>query len=157
MQAPIFAARFDPAPKVLSMRRGRLAREAGLDKSGTSRRIAGRAPPPDPSLEKRTHALARRVPGGLASGWKQAGGVAPFGEGAAPPPPPDPRALLCDAPGPAGVERADDAAREALRDAGGMAAKAPPLARAPVARAARPRAFAKGDGRGIAPACGRDD
>lgn len=58
-----FAERLDLALKALTMSRGRLAQEAGVDKSLVSRWVAGSVVPSALNLEKVTRAIARRSPG----------------------------------------------------------------------------------------------
>lgn len=66
---PDFAAKLDLLMKALSISRGRLAQESGLDKSLISRWVAGRVSPLALNLERVTVALARRRPGFTMLDW----------------------------------------------------------------------------------------
>ena len=67
--APDFARKLDLLLKALSISRGRLAQEAGLDKSLVGRWVAGSVSPASHNLEKVTAALARRSPGFTMLDW----------------------------------------------------------------------------------------
>jgi len=67
--APDFALKLDLLLKALSISRGRLAQEAGLDKSLVGRWVAGTVSPSSHNLEKVTAALARRSPGFTMLDW----------------------------------------------------------------------------------------
>lgn len=94
MTSSPFAARLDLALKALSMSRGRLAQEAGVDKSLVSRWVSGQVTPSGPNLEKVTVALARRAEGLSMLDWERPmedfaarfGEAAPARAPAAPPP-----------------------------------------------------------------------
>jgi len=64
-----FSRELDFVLKALSMSRGRLAQEAGLDKSLVGRWVAGTVNPSAHNLEKVTAAIARRQPGFSMLDW----------------------------------------------------------------------------------------
>lgn len=64
-----FSRKLDLVLKILSMSRGRLAQEAGLDKSLVGRWVAGTVAPSSHNLEKVTAAIARRRPGFTLLDW----------------------------------------------------------------------------------------
>jgi hypothetical protein len=64
-----FSRKLDIVLKALSMSRGRLAQEAGLDKSLVGRWVAGTVHPSSHNLEKVTAAIARRHPGFSMLDW----------------------------------------------------------------------------------------
>ena len=64
-----FARKLDVVLKALSMSRGRLAQEAGLDKSLVGRWVAGTVSPSAHNLEKVTAAIARRHAGFTMLDW----------------------------------------------------------------------------------------
>jgi transcriptional regulator with XRE-family HTH domain len=66
---PDFAAKLDLLMKALSISRGRLAQEAGVDKSLVGRWVAGSVSPSAHNLEKVTAALAQRRPGFTMLDW----------------------------------------------------------------------------------------
>ncbi len=66
---PDFATKLDHLLKALSISRGRLAQEAGLDKSLVGRWVAGKVRPSALNLEKATAALARRQKGFSILDW----------------------------------------------------------------------------------------
>jgi hypothetical protein len=66
-----FARKLDLLLKTLSISRGRLAQEAGLDKSLVGRWVSGAVRPSALNLEKVTAALARRRPGLTMLDWDQ--------------------------------------------------------------------------------------
>ena len=63
------ASKLDLLLKALSISRGRLAQEAGVDKSLVGRWVAGSVSPSPHNLEKVTAALARRSPGFTMLDW----------------------------------------------------------------------------------------
>lgn len=67
---PDFARKLDLVIKALSMSRGRLAQESGLDKSLIGRWVAGSVRPSGHNLERVTQALARRSPGFSMLDWE---------------------------------------------------------------------------------------
>lgn len=70
MTAPAdFARKLDLILKSLSISRGRLAQESGLDKSLVGRWVAGNVRPSALNLERVTAALARRSPGFTMLDW----------------------------------------------------------------------------------------
>lgn len=83
--APDFARKLDLLLKALSISRGRLAQEAGVDKSLVGRWVAGSVSPASHNLEKVTAALAQRSPGFTMLDWDRPfdafaanfGGIAP--------------------------------------------------------------------------------
>lgn len=66
---PDFARKLDGLMKALSVSRGRLAQESGLDKSLIGRWVAGSVRPSSLNLERVTLALARRSPGFTMLDW----------------------------------------------------------------------------------------
>ena len=66
---PDFARKLDGLMKALSISRGRLAQESGLDKSLIGRWVAGSVRPSSLNLERVTLALARRSPGFTLLDW----------------------------------------------------------------------------------------
>lgn len=66
-----FARKLDLLLKTLSISRGRLAQEAGMDKSLVGRWVSGAVRPSALNLEKVTAALARRRPGLTLLDWDQ--------------------------------------------------------------------------------------
>jgi transcriptional regulator with XRE-family HTH domain len=64
-----FSRKLDTVLKALSMSRGRLAQEAGLDKSLVGRWVSGQVVPSAHNLERVTAAIARRVPGFTGLDW----------------------------------------------------------------------------------------
>jgi transcriptional regulator with XRE-family HTH domain len=94
MSADSFAAKLDLALKALSMSRGRMASELGVDKSVIGRWLAGQVKPASHNLERLTALIAGRWPGFTMLDWDRdleafaavlgAGVIAPpsrFGEG----------------------------------------------------------------------------
>jgi hypothetical protein len=67
--APEFARKLDHLLKALSISRGRLALEAGVDKSLVGRWVTGSVSPAPYNLEKLTTALAQRSPGFTMLDW----------------------------------------------------------------------------------------
>ena len=66
---PDFARKLDVLMKALSISRGRLARESGLDKSLIGRWVSGAVRPSSLNLERVTVALARRKAGFTMLDW----------------------------------------------------------------------------------------
>lgn len=69
MPDALFAQKLDIALKALSISRGRLAQEAGLDKSLVGRWVAGTVKPSAHNLEKVTAAISKRCPGFSMLDW----------------------------------------------------------------------------------------
>lgn len=67
----IFGERLTLALKMLSMSRGRLASELGVDKSVVGRWASGAVRPSAHNLERLTHLLARRCPGFTLLDWER--------------------------------------------------------------------------------------
>ena len=109
-RTPDFAQKLDLMLKSLSMSRGRLAQEAGLDKSLIGRWVAGQVSPSAINLEKATAALACRVPGFTMLDWDRpiSAFAERFGAELDPPPaPPGPGLIFpVDVIGPAREETA---------------------------------------------------
>jgi hypothetical protein len=66
-----FADRLDLALKGMTMSRGRLAQEAGVDRCPVGRWVAGTVVPSALNREKVTAAIARRVPGCSLLDWER--------------------------------------------------------------------------------------
>ena len=91
-----FTARLELILKALSLTRGRLAAELGVDKSLVGRWVSGAVKPSAPNLERLTAFVAKRQPGFTLLDWDRDLDALAEKFGVAPPGPPAPETLPID-------------------------------------------------------------